>query len=233
MRLILALFLFTPILLSGCVATMTGAQQRGNEVGSAIQSAHETSRMCMSEVSANMPLERQIVERHILSSAQDPELLRKKMSKESVSPELADAYVRYVTQMDRCASRLEQGLQLAFPPGALIFREYRAAKDQMRILFLDGKLTIGQFNIQLEESNNIFGRQFQAALEQFHRGLAEDHNREVAQRQAAWAAFSQSMTESANRNAQILQNWQNSTQQNQPVYTNCVRSGVTTNCVSR
>jgi len=155
------------------------------------------------------------------------------MSKEFLSSGDREKYFRLQSARSKCDFDLLVAKRSVWAAGTMIYEDFLNARDKLRISLLEGKLTFGEFNTHALELGTLAKKQRVAAWAELTSGLSASHNAEIAQRQAAWAAAAQSMAQSAERNAQALRDMQNSIQQNQPVYTNCYKAGVTINCVTR
>lgn len=233
MRKSLMTILVFPIVLAGCVATMTGAQQRSNQINGVLVLADLNRQNCLAFLGAGMPsVEAKLSEVFIMGEG-DPEKFTKLASKTFLSDELRPAYLKWIAEQDKCDRSYLSEVSPVFSEGAAAFSQFLDERDKLRLLLLEGRITISDFYHLNKDANRIATEQWRAAAQRVNQVLSQAHDAEVAQRQAAWAAYSQSMAAAAQRNAQILQNMQNSIQQNQPVYTNCYKAGITINCVSR
>lgn len=232
MRLTLAIVLSFPVLLAGCVGTMTGAQNHLNHISGTLSRATEEYKACRDNAHATFPEERRWADSRFVLSETDPEKLTKMMSKEFLSSGDREKYLRLLAARSKCDFDLLAAERSVWPAGALIREDFLNARDKLRISLLEGKLTFGEYSTHAIELGSLAKKQSAAAWSELTSGLSASHNAEIAQRQAAWAAAAQSMAQSAERNAQALQNMQNSIQQNQPIYTNCYKAGVTINCTT-
>lgn len=232
MRITLAIVLSLPVFLAGCVGTMTGAQNHLNHISGTLSRAGEEYRACFDNANASLPEEKKWADARFFVSETDPERLAKMMSKEFLSSGDREKYLRLLSARSKCDSILLAAERSVWSAGALIREDYINARDKLRISLLEGKINFGQYLTHATELQSLAKKQNAAAWAELTSGLSAQHNAEIAQRQAAWAAAAQSMAQSAERNAQALQNMQNSIQQNQPIYTNCYKAGVTINCTT-
>jgi len=233
MRPTLAIVLSLPFFLVGCVGTMTGAQNHLNHISGTLSRAAEEYKACQDNADASLPEERRWADSRFVLSEADPEKLTKRMSREFLSAGDREKYLRLLSARSKCDFDLLAAERSVWSAGALIREDFLNARDKLRISLLEGKLTFGEYSTHLGELASLARKQNAAAWTELTSGLSASHNAEIAQRQAAWAAAAQSMAQSAERNAQALRDMQNSIQQNQPVYTNCYKAGVTINCVTR
>lgn len=225
-----SLFLFV---VSGCSATLTQAERIASNRNHAVAAANSEASACNSAVLDSHSREDALVYSKLLRGHSDPDRLVKLSSKEVADSEFIKSALTIWGAADRCIDSYLKNLSTISVSAARVHRMFLDSRDKARILLLEGKITIGDYNSKALELVGIRDQQLAEVGEREQQGLVQMHESEVRQRAAAWAAFSDSMARSAERNSQALQQMQNSIQQSQPKYTNCFKSGNTINCTTR
>lgn len=229
----LSYFALIPLLASGCSATMTQAERIANNRNLAVVAANSEASACNAAVNDFHSQEDALVYSKLLRGMSDPERLVKLSSKEVVGDDFVRSALTIWAAADKCIDSYLKNLSAVSAPAARVHRMFLESRDKARILLLEGKITVGEYNSKALELVGVRDQQLAEVGEREQQGLAQMHESEVRQRAAAWAAVSESMARSAERNTQALQQMQNSIQQNQPRFTNCYKVGNTINCTTR
>lgn len=172
--------------LSGCMQTVAQKQEADLRQGFNFAGAAYAS--CGDSTRVKFAAQYDVIEPVFIQFDDNSSQLTKKMNTDQLTEAQKKAALE-IWQGNSCSRNHQQILATISARHGNAMGKFLADLDDLRVLILTDKITVGEFNINLMKVRQELAAEFTAADNEILAGLNQQHNAELERRQRAAAAY--------------------------------------------